>query len=125
MTYTRVLLPTVVNEVRIGYNYLRFGNEMVNHTDVLGEFKIPGYNIQDYISRHATTLSLRNLQRHVDASRPIASVPNPFILVEHTWQYMDNVSMQRWRKHALKFGGEYSRVANNRFQGTFRAADRP
>jgi len=114
LTYTRVLLPTVVNEVRIGYNYLRFGNEMVNHTDVLGEFKIPGYNIQDYIAG-INALSLRNYSS-TSMVRPIASVPNPFILVEHTWQYMDNVSIQHGA-HALKFGGEYSRVANNRFQG--------
>jgi hypothetical protein len=114
ITYTRILRPAMVNETRLGYNYLRFGNEMTNHTDVLGSFKIPGYNEPPYVTG-IPDIALRNFTS-TTAVRPIASVPNPFLLVEHTWQFMDNVSMQKG-KHALKAGAEYGRVANNRFQG--------
>jgi hypothetical protein len=31
VTYTHVFSPTLVNEARAGYNYLRFGNELLQH----------------------------------------------------------------------------------------------
>jgi hypothetical protein len=113
-TYTRVLSPTMVNEVRLGYNYLRFGNEMMNHDNVLGTFNIPGLPVTD-ATVGFPALAMRSLTS-ASISRPISSVPTPFLLVEHSWQYMDNLS---WHKgnHAIKIGGEYGRIANNRFQG--------
>lgn len=113
-TYTKILSPSMVNEVRIGYNYLRFGNEMLNNESILGQFNIPGYNILPFADG-MPTLNVRNITGPT-ISRPIASIPTPFLLVEHAWQYMDNLS---WYvgNHALKIGGEYARVANNRFQG--------
>jgi len=114
ITYTRIVRPTIVNEVRIGYNYLRFGNDMANHTPVLDSFHIPGYNIPSFVSG-LPDFQIRNFTG-TTAIRPIASVPNPFLLVEHTWQFMDNMSIQKGH-HAIKIGAEYGRVANNRFQG--------
>ncbi|MEN6535925.1 MAG: carboxypeptidase-like regulatory domain-containing protein [Bryobacteraceae bacterium] len=114
MTYTRIISPTMVNEARIGYNYLRFGNEVLQHDYVLDEFDIPGLPITE-ATKGYPALSLRKYAS-ASISRPISSVPTPFVLVEHSWQYMDNLS---WHKgnHAIKIGGEYGRVANNRHQG--------
>lgn len=114
LSYTRLVSPRMVNEARVGYNYLRFGNEMLNNTPVLGNFNIPGYNILSFADGFPT-FSLRN---YAGASpvRPIASVPNPFFLVEHSWRFMDTFSFQLGR-HALKAGGEFGAVNANRFQG--------
>lgn len=114
LTYTRVFSPLLVNEARAGYNYLRFGNEMLNNDNVMDEFKIPGWNTVSF-ARGFPAYSVRNYTA-TSIIRPIASVPTPFFLVEHSWQFMDNLSWQRGR-HALKFGVEAGRIANNRFQG--------
>jgi hypothetical protein len=114
LTYTHVFRPTLVNEARAGYNYLRFGNEMLNAENVMDEFKIPGFNTVSF-ARGFPAYSIRNYQATA-IIRPIASVPTPFFLVEHSWQFMDNVSWQLGR-HAVKFGAEAGRIANNRFQG--------
>ncbi len=114
LTYTHVFRPTVVNEARAGYNYLRFGNEMLNTENVMDEFRIPGWNTVSF-ARGFPALNIRNYQATA-IIRPIASVPTPFFLVEHSWQFMDNLSWQASR-HALKFGAEAGRIANNRFQG--------
>jgi hypothetical protein len=114
VNYTHTISPSMINEARVGYNYLRFGNEMLFNTQVLEPFNIPGYNVLPF-ARGYPTLGVRNYTGPTPV-RPIASVPNPFFLVEHSWQYMDNVTMNLGR-HALKVGGEYGRVAANRFQG--------
>lgn len=114
LTYTHVFRPTLVNEARAGYNYLRFGNEMLNAENVMDEFKIPGWNTVSF-ARGFPAYGIRNYQATA-IIRPIASVPTPFFLVEHSWQFMDNVSWQVGR-HAVKFGAEAGRIANNRFQG--------
>jgi hypothetical protein len=114
LTYTRVFSPTVVNEVRAGYNYLRYGNEMLNNENIMDEFRIPNWNTVSF-ARGFPSFSIRNFTG-TSIVRPIASVPTPFFLVEHSWQFMDNVSWHL-RKHTLKMGVEASRIANNRFQG--------
>ncbi len=114
LAFTRVIRPTLVNETRLGYNYLRFGNEMLVNENIMDEFRIPGWNTVPF-AKGFPSFSIRNYTG-TSIVRPIASVPTPFFLVEHSWQLMDNVSWQRG-KHALKFGGEASRIANNRFQG--------
>jgi len=114
LTFTRVVRPTLINEVRLGYNYLRFGNEMLNNENIFDEFNIPGWNTVPF-AKWFPTFSIRNYTG-TSIIRPIASVPTPFFLVEHSWQLMENVSWQRG-KHAFKFGGEVDRIANNRFQG--------
>jgi hypothetical protein len=114
LTFTHVFRPNIVNEARAGYNYLRFGNEMLVNQNIMDEFRIPGYNTVSF-ARGFPSFSIRNFQGTA-MIRPIASVPNPFFLVEHSWQFMDNVSIQRGR-HAIKLGAEADRIANNRFQG--------
>lgn len=114
LTYTRLISPTKVNETRLGYNYLRFGNEMLNNEPILGAMNIPGFNVLPFADGFPG-LSIRNYTAAAMA-RPIASVPNPFFLVEHSWQLMDNFSFQ-FGRHAIKMGGEYGTVNANRFQG--------
>ncbi len=114
LTFTHVFSPTLVNEARAGYNYLRFGNELLNHDNVLDQFNIPNYNTTSF-SKGFPGVSITNITG-VSIVRPIASVPTPFFLVEHSYQYMDNMSWQKG-SHAIKFGGEIGRVHANRFQG--------
>jgi outer membrane receptor protein involved in Fe transport len=114
ITFTHVFSPTLLNEARAGYNYLRFGNELLNHNNVLDQFNIPNYNTTPF-SRGYPSVSIANISG-ASIVRPIASVPTPFFLVEHSYQYMDNMSWQKG-SHAIKFGGEIGRVHNNRFQG--------
>lgn len=114
LTYTHIFSPSVVNEARAGYNYLNFGNSMLNQDEVIDPAQIPGYNVLSF-ARGYPSLSIRNYTSAA-AVRPIASVPNPFFLVENTWQYMDNLSINKG-SHAIKLGVEYGRVGANRFQG--------
>jgi hypothetical protein len=114
LTYTRVLSPHMVNDARAGYNYLNFGNDLVYRTQVLDPATIPGLNVLSFATGYPT-VSIRDYTGPA-AVRPIASVPNPFYLVEHSWQFMDNLSFTHDR-HAMKVGGEYGRVNSNRFQG--------
>ncbi|MFN7920231.1 MAG: carboxypeptidase regulatory-like domain-containing protein [Bryobacteraceae bacterium] len=114
LTYTHVFAPTLVNEARAGYNYLHFGNEMLNSENVMDEFKIPNWNTVSF-AKGFPAFSIRNFTGS-SIIRPIASVPTPFFLVEHSWQFMDNLSWQRGR-HAIKIGADVGRIANNRFQG--------
>jgi len=114
VTYTRILNPRTVNEARAGYNYLRFGNEMLYTQQVLNPADLPGLNVLTFATGYPS-VTIRNYTSAAVA-RPIASVPTPFYLVEHSWQYMDNVTFQLER-HVLKIGGEYGRVHSNRFQG--------
>jgi hypothetical protein len=114
VTYTRIVSPRIVNEARAGYNYLRFGNEMLYTQQVLSPANLPGLNAAPFATGYPS-VTIRNYTSAAVA-RPIASVPTPFYLVEHSWQYMDNVTFQLDR-HVLKVGGEYGRVHSNRFQG--------
>ena len=114
LTYTHVFGPTLVNEARVGYNYLKFGNLMLQNDNILDEFNIPGI-FNNPIANGYPTFSLRNYM-NTPIIRPIASVPTPFVLVEHSWQWLDNISWQK-KNHALKFGAEVGKINNNRFQG--------
>ncbi len=114
LTFTRLISSRMVNEARMGYNYLRFGNEMLYTNQVLDPATIPGLNVLSFATGYPT-VTIRNYTGPATI-RPIASVPNPFFLVEHSWQYMDNLSFTL-NRHAIKAGAEYGRVASNRFQG--------
>jgi Carboxypeptidase regulatory-like domain/TonB-dependent Receptor Plug Domain len=114
INYTHVFGPTQVNEARFGYNYLRFGNEMVVHENILSEFNIPGI-ARNPASDGFPQLSMRNITG-TNVVRPIESLPTPFYLVEHSFQWLDTFSWQR-DNHALKFGAEFVRHRSDRFQG--------
>ncbi|MFB3902499.1 MAG: carboxypeptidase regulatory-like domain-containing protein [Acidobacteriota bacterium] len=99
---THIFSPALINEFRAGWNYLRFGNLVANEEIFTDNLGIPGVNVQPSFPN----INMRNLER----SRPvrtIASIPSPFLLVQNSFQFMDNVSWQKDR-HAIKFGGEVS-----------------
>ncbi len=106
---THVFSPTLVNEFRSGWNYLRFGNLVTNDKTYTADLGIPGVNAQPSFPN----VNMRNLER----SRPIrtiASIPSPFLLVQNSFQFMDNMSWQRG-SHAIKFGGEVSWHRNDTY----------
>ena len=49
-------------------------------------------------------------------TRPIASVGTPFLIVEHSFQWLDTLSKQMG-SHALKMGAEITRIRSERLQG--------
>jgi hypothetical protein len=114
VTFTRILSQRMVNETRIGYNYLRFGNEMIYRNQVLNSTDVPGLNVASFATGYPS-VTIRNYTAP-SIVRPIASVPNPFYLVEHSFQLMNNLSFTRGR-HGMKAGGEFNRLNSNRFQG--------
>jgi hypothetical protein len=87
---------------------------MLYTQQVLDAASLPGLNALPFATGYPS-VTIRNYTS-ASVARPIASVPTPFYLVEHSWQYMDNVTFQLDR-HALKIGAEYGRVHSNRFQG--------
>jgi hypothetical protein len=114
LTYTHVLSPHMVNDARAGYNFLNFGNDLSYRTQVLDPSTIPGLNVLSFATGYPS-VTVRNYTSAA-AVRPIASVPNPFYLVEHSWQFMDNLNFT-FDRHAMKVGAEFGRVNSNRFQG--------
>ncbi len=113
-TFTHVFSPKVVNEFRVGYNYLKYGNEMLNNENIMDEFNIPNWNTVSF-AKGFPGFSVRNYTG-TSIIRPIASVPTPFYLVEHSYQFMDNLSWHL-RKHTIKFGFEMDHISNDRYQG--------
>src|SRR5581483_2531837 len=101
VSYIKVLSPNLVNEARAGYNYGRSGNDILVHDNVVSQFNIPGLGINPAAAGFPR-LRMQNITSG-DTVRPIASVPSPFIVVEHSFQWLDTLS---WHKgnHALKFG---------------------
>jgi hypothetical protein len=114
LAHTHGLSPTLVNEARFGYNHLRFGNEILDRGSPLREFNIPGLATGP-ANDGFPNLSIRNISS-VQPIRPIGSLPNPFYVVEHSLQWLDNLSWHK-RNHALKFGAEFVRYRGDRFQG--------
>lgn len=104
---THILSPSMVNEVRVGWNYVNDGNTNLNTTtfsdlnSIPGAIIIPGY----------PTASIRNIQS-TKPVRPLTTLPTPYYVWQNSLQYMDNVS---WRKgrHALKFGAEFFHHRND------------
>ena len=102
LTYTRVFSPAVVNEFRMGWNYLRYGNTPINGDTFTSDLGIPGINVKPFFPN----INPQNITR-TSPVRALTTIPSPFNIVQNSFQYMDNLS---WHKgnHALKFGGEVS-----------------
>jgi hypothetical protein len=114
LTYTRILSPHMVNDARAGYNHLNFGNALLYTQQTLDPATIPGLNVLSFATGYPN-VTIRDYST-ASAVRPIASVPNPFFLIEHSWQFMDSLSLSLDR-HAIKIGGEAGIAQSNRFQG--------
>lgn len=101
LTETHVFTPNLLNEVRVGWNYVHDGNAPLNNTildslkQIPGGLPNPGY----------PTISRRNISS-TKAVRPLTTLPNPYILWQNSLEYMDNVI---WHKsgHAIKAGVNY------------------
>lgn len=107
LNHTHVFSPTLLNEFRSGYNYLRFGNRLVNNEMFTDRYNIPGANVQPGFPN----FNIRNLARPAPI-RALSTIPNPFTIVQHSLQLMNNMT---WHKghHTLKFGGEFTRHRND------------
>lgn len=105
--HTHIFSPTLLNELRTGYNYLRFGNTLVNNTMFTDRYGIPGANVQPGFPNY----NIRNLTRPAPI-RALSTLPNPFHIVQHSLQWMDNMTWNRG-PHTIKFGGEFTRHRNN------------
>jgi hypothetical protein len=102
-----------VNEFRFGYN--QFQNDKVGYNsfvrDVATELAIPGLTSINEASWGFPDIGLGN-------GLSGSSEPNPYVTNNHTFQWLDNVSIVRGR-HTLKFGGEIRRDRYNQLGNSF------
>ncbi len=98
---THVFSPSVVNEVRIGWNYIDDGNFNSNTTTIEELKQIPGGVVQTGYP----TVSMRNITS-TKAVRPLTTLPTPYTVQQNSIQGMDNLSWH-WKNHAFKFGFDY------------------
>jgi hypothetical protein len=106
-TETHVFTPNLLNEVRVGWNYVHDGNAPLNNTVLDALKQIPG----GLPSAGYPTVSMRNITS-TKAVRPLTTLPNPYILWQNSLEYMDNVSWHKG-KHALKFGIDFIHHRND------------
>lgn len=104
---THVFTPNLVNEVRIGWNYINDGNSPLNTTPITELNEIPG----GYFQVGFPTVSFRNIGS-TKAVRPLTTLPNPYVVWQNSMQYMENLNWHKG-KHALKIGGDFTRQRNS------------
>jgi hypothetical protein len=113
LSNTRTLGTTVVNEFRFGYN--QFQNDKVGFhaftRDIASELAIPGLRAINEASWGFPDIGLGN-------GLSGNSEPNPYVTNNHTFQWLDNLSVVRGR-HTLKFGGEVRRDRYNELGNSF------
>jgi len=106
---TRIFSPSLVNEFRFGYNgfYNDYANELQFKRDPIKEF---GIGLIDPAPEAWGTpgVSILGFSGFGD------DVNGPFIVYDHTFQWIDNVSWTRG-VHSLKFGAE---IRRDRFNQT-------
>jgi hypothetical protein len=120
LSNTRTITPAMVNEFRAGYNQfqndqlLRFANER----DVTTELRIPGLSPPVTPAWGTPSIGLEN-----GISGFGESTEGPYVNRNHTFQFLDNVSVVRGR-HTFRFGGElrrdrYNQIGNQFPRGSF------
>lgn len=113
INYTRVLSPTLVNEVRASYNRMNIPAVLDNTENVVDAFNIPGWRTNP-IGRGFPTVSVANLSA-VAPIREIQAFGPPFTLIENTYQLLDMMSWQKG-SHSIKFGVEINNQRDDRYQ---------
>ncbi|MEX2260668.1 MAG: carboxypeptidase-like regulatory domain-containing protein [Bryobacteraceae bacterium] len=117
---TRTLSPTMVNEFRAGYN--QFQNDQLlryaNERDVTSELGVSGLTAPIEAAWGTPSISLEN-----GISGFGESSEGPYVNRNHTFEFMDNLSVIRG-KHTFKLGGEvrrdrYNQVGNQFPRGSF------
>jgi hypothetical protein len=100
---TRVLSPTMVNEFRFGYSgfYDDYANELQFKRDPIKEFGI-GFIDPAPVAWGTPGVSITGFSGFGD------DVNGPFVIYDHTFQWIDNFSWIHG-KHSIKFGGEIRR----------------
>lgn len=115
LSNTRVLTPTIVNEFRAGYNQFR-NDQLLRYAyerDVTNELKIPGLTSPIQAAWGTPSIGLENgLSGFGESSE------GPYVNRNHTFQFLDNVSIVRG-KHTFRFGGEYRRDRYNQVGNQF------
>lgn len=120
LSNTRTLTPTVVNEFRFGYNQMQ-NDQLLRYAyerDVTTELNIPGLSSPIEAAWGTPSIGLENgLSGFGESSE------GPYVNRNHTFQFLDNVSLIRG-SHTLRFGGElrrdrYNQVGNQFPRGSF------
>jgi len=98
---TRVLSPTLVNELRVGYNnfFNHSGGELNNVLDAVTEVGIPIPTVVPPDAWGLPSIGIAGFAGFGDNSE------SPFINRNQNWQFIDNLSWSRG-SHFVKFGGE-------------------
>lgn len=104
---THVFTPNLVNEIRIGWNYVNDGNSPLNTTPIAELGEIPG----GYMTAGFPTVSFNNIGS-TKAVRPLTTLPNPYVVWQNSTQYMENLSWHKG-KHAVKIGGDFTHQRNS------------
>lgn len=107
VTETHVFNPSMVNEVRVGWNYINDGNHPLNNTIIDALESVPG----GVITPGYPTVSMRNITS-TKAVRPLTTLPTPYIVWQNSLEYMDNLSIYKG-KHAIKVGAVYNYNRND------------
>lgn len=104
---THIFTPNLVNEVRIGWNYINDGNSPLNTTPIDELAEIPG----GYRKDGFPTASFRNIGS-TKAVRPLTTLPNPYVVWQNSMQYMENLTWHKG-KHTIKFGADFTHQRNS------------
>ena len=116
---TRTLSATLVNEVRVGYNYFfnTFGRELAFERDVVKELNIPGIALNPPEAWGIPSISVTGFSGFGD------STEGPYTNRNHAFEVSDNLTWIRGR-HAFKTGfglryDMYNQVGNQFARGNF------
>ena len=116
---TRTLTPTVVNELRMGYNYFfnTFGRELAFERDVTSELAIPGMGSIPPEAWGIPSIGVNGFSGFGD------STEGPYTNRNHVYQIIDNVSWIKGR-HSFKVGASlrydmFNQVGNQFPRGGF------
>jgi hypothetical protein len=103
LSNTRILSPSMVNEFRFGYTgfYNDYANELQNKRDPIKEFGI-GFVDPAPVAWGTPGVSITGFSGFGD------DVNGPFIVNDHTFQWVDSLSWTRGT-HAIKIGAEIRR----------------
>lgn len=115
LSNTRVLKPTIVNEFRFGYNRFYNTNTQENAfgRNVVGEIGgLPGIATPEPVIYGAPSIGITGFSGFGDTSLA------PNITRNHTFQWIDNLSISKGR-HSIRFGGEFRRDRVNQTGNQF------
>jgi len=118
LSNTRILSPSLVNEFRFGYTgfYNDYANELQYKRDPIKEFGI-GFVDPSPIAWGTPGVSIAGFSGFGD------DVNGPFVVNDHTFQWVDSVSWTRGA-HAIKLGAEirrdrFNQVGQQNVRGVF------